>query len=92
MAKKTTKAKAPEDPITEPEKEVDPHVRAIAQRLGELRERAGISRNALAEAAGIHGTHMGQFLLGRQGISLEVLARAAERVGAALLTERDEKR
>ncbi len=45
----------------------------------------------MAKAVGIHETHLGQFLLGRQGVSLDVLAKSAEILGAALLKEGDER-
>lgn len=94
MAKPPKSSKAPiaSTPDQTPDAEIDPHLREIAKRVDELREKRGMSRNKLAAESGIHNTHMGQFLLGRQGISLEVLSRAAKAVGAILLTEADEAR
>lgn len=93
MATKIPTSKAPQPSILSPDDEgADPHIRALAAAVEQLRIKRGLSKNKLAAAAGIHGTHMGQFLLGRQGISLEVLAKAAEALGAILLTEGDEKR
>lgn len=81
MGKRTSAESIPSTDTTS----VDERVVAFAREIDSLRERRGLTRAALARAAGVHPTQMSQILLGQQGMSIERMADILGALGAALL-------
>ena len=57
-------------------------LKSFGQRVRVLRERAGISQEALAARAGIHRTYMGGVERGERNICLKNIIRLAAALGA----------
>lgn len=53
----------------------------LGNTIKKLREKKGISQEALAEEAGIHRTYMGRVERGKQNISLLNIIKIAEGLG-----------
>ena len=53
-------------------------IKRFGRRVRELRERMGVSQEALATRAGIHRTYMGGVERGERNISLKNIVRLAE--------------
>jgi transcriptional regulator with XRE-family HTH domain len=70
-------------------------LRAFGLRVRSLRERGGISQEALADRAGLHRTYVGSVERGERNISLANIHRLADALGVApseLLDERAARR
>lgn len=53
-------------------------IKRFGRRVRELRERMGVSQEALATRAGIHRTYMGGVERGERNVSLKNIVRLAE--------------
>ena len=63
--------------------EPDPDLEAFGARLRELRDAAGMTQEALASAAGLHWTYVGQVERGQRNISLKNIVRLARGLGVS---------
>jgi transcriptional regulator with XRE-family HTH domain len=59
----------------------DPELVALGRRLSELRERAGLTQESLADAAGLHWTYVGQVERGERNLSYKSLLKLARGLG-----------
>jgi DNA-binding XRE family transcriptional regulator len=59
----------------------DPELVAIGQRLCQLREAAGMTQEALAHAAGLHWTYVGQIERGERNLSYKNILKLARGLG-----------
>jgi transcriptional regulator with XRE-family HTH domain len=66
---------------------LDPRMQQLAGELESLRRRLGMSKRQLAVRSGVHATQLGQFLLGRVGLSYEKACDVSRALGAALVVE-----
>jgi transcriptional regulator with XRE-family HTH domain len=72
----------------------DKHLKRFGDRVRALRERLGLSQEALAAKAGIHRTYMGGVERGERNISLRNIIRLAVALGVSprdLFGESDDK-
>lgn len=69
---------------TVPNVDADDLIARTGQRIRELRRRAGLSTEALAERAGIDRTHLGAIERGQQNPSLRVLHGIAAGLGVQI--------
>ncbi len=58
-------------------KDKDPELVALGQRVRERREAAGMTQEALADAAGLHWTYVGQIERGERNLSYKNLLKLA---------------
>jgi transcriptional regulator with XRE-family HTH domain len=58
--------------------------RAFGQRVAALRHERGMSQEALADAAGIHRTYVGQLEGGRRNVALRNLYRLADALDVSI--------
>ena len=66
----------------------DPELQALGNRLCALREAAGLTQEALAHAAGLHWTYVGQIERGERNLTYKNVLKLARGLGvepAALL-------
>ena len=71
-------------------KSKDPELAALGSRIHELRSAAGMTQEALAHAAGLHWTYIGQIERGERNLSYKNLLKLARGLGvepARLLPE-----
>jgi transcriptional regulator with XRE-family HTH domain len=59
----------------------DPELVALGRRLCELREQAGLTQEALAHAAGLHWTYVGQIERGERNLTYKSLLKLARGLG-----------
>lgn len=59
----------------------DPELVALGRRVCELREAAGLTQEALAHAAGLHWTYVGQIERGERNLSYKNLLKLARGFG-----------
>ncbi len=59
----------------------DPDIEAFGNRLRALRKEAGMTQEALAAAAGLHWTYIGQIERGRRNLTLKNVLRLARGLG-----------
>lgn len=59
----------------------DPELVALGQRVCELRRAAGLTQEALAHAAGLHWTYVGQIERGERNLSYKNLLKLARGLG-----------
>jgi transcriptional regulator with XRE-family HTH domain len=59
----------------------DPELVALGQRLVKLREGAGLTQEALAHAAGLHWTYVGQIERGERNLTYKNLLKLARGLG-----------
>ena len=59
----------------------DPELVAFGQRLHGLREAAGLTQEALADAAGLHWSYIGQIERGERNLTLKNVLRLARGLG-----------
>ncbi len=59
------------------------HRRAFGGRIRELRQRRGLSQEALADAAGLHRTYVGSVERGGRNVSLENIHELANALDVA---------
>lgn len=59
----------------------DPELMAFGRRLCVLRERAGMTQESLADAAGLHWTYVGQVERGERNLSYKNLLKLARGLG-----------
>ena len=57
---------------------------AVGRRVRELRNRIGVSQEALAERAGLHRNYVGSVERGERDIGITALARLASALGLSL--------
>lgn len=55
----------------------DPELVALGKRVAELRERAGLTQEALAHASGLHWTYVGQIERGERNLTYKNLLKLA---------------
>jgi transcriptional regulator with XRE-family HTH domain len=60
---------------------VDKSLKNFGKRVRELRERSGLSQEALAAKAGIHRTYMGGIERGERNLCLKNILRLAAAIG-----------
>lgn len=60
----------------------DPELVALGKRIFELREAAGLTQEALAHAAGVHWTLIGQVERGERNLTYRNLLKLARGLGA----------
>ena len=59
----------------------DPELIAFGRRLCELRERVGLTQEALAHAAGLHWTYVGQIERGERNLTYKNVLKLARGLG-----------
>jgi transcriptional regulator with XRE-family HTH domain len=70
----------------------DPELVALGRRLSELRKGSGLTQEALADAAGLHWTYVGQIERGERNLSYKnvlKLARGLRVAPAELMPDQD---
>jgi transcriptional regulator with XRE-family HTH domain len=68
------------------EKDSSPLLRALGQRIRELRAAQGYSQEGFADRCGVHRTFMGTVERGESNLSFENIARVARGLGITLST------
>ncbi|MGE3138441.1 MAG: helix-turn-helix domain-containing protein [Thermoleophilia bacterium] len=71
----------PKRPATPSRTKPDPEIAAFGERLRALRLEAGMTQEALAHAAGLHWTYIGQIERGRRNLTLKNVLRLARGLG-----------
>lgn len=61
-------------------------LRALGQRVRELRQAQGFSQEAFADKCGVHRTFMGTVERGESNLSFQNIAKVAETLGVTLAT------
>ena len=64
-----------------PSEDKNPELVALGQRVFALREAAGLTQEALAHAAGLHWTYIGQIERGERNLTYKTLLRVAHGLG-----------
>ena len=59
----------------------DPELEALGRRVFELREAAGMTQEALAHAAGLHWTYVGQVERGERNLTYRNVLKVARGLG-----------
>lgn len=59
----------------------DPELVALGRRVFELREAAGLTQEALASAAGLHWTYVGQIERGERNLTYKNVLKLAQGLG-----------
>jgi transcriptional regulator with XRE-family HTH domain len=78
----TEPSKPGDPPVQDSEKtSKDPELVAFGRRLCELREAAGMTQEALAHAAGLHWTYVGQVERGERNLSYKNVLKLARGLG-----------
>lgn len=67
----------------QPKSRKDPELVALGERLRELREAAGMTQEALGQAAGLHWTYIGQIERGERNLTYQNLLKLARGLGVA---------
>lgn len=67
----------------QPKTRKDPELVALGERLRELREAAGMTQEALGQAAGLHWTYIGQIERGERNLTYQNLLKLARGLGVA---------
>lgn len=62
-------------------KHKDPELMALGRHVRELREAVGMTQEALADAAGLHWTYVGQIERGERNLSYKNLLKLARGLG-----------
>jgi transcriptional regulator with XRE-family HTH domain len=77
--------------MPKPQKRKDAELVALGRRVAELREKAGLTQEALAHAAGLHWTYIGQIERGERNLTYKNVLKIARGLGAkpAQLMPRD---
>jgi transcriptional regulator with XRE-family HTH domain len=92
MAKPSKPGKQPNQSNGGDEASKDAELVAIGRRLYELREAAGLTQEALAHAAGLHWTHVGQIERGERSLTYKNVLKQARGLGidpSELLPDRE---
>lgn len=68
--------------MPKPRRSKDAELVALGQRVAELREKAGLTQEALAHAAGLHWTYIGQIERGERNLTYKNVLKLARGLNA----------